>query len=273
MRQFLAAIILMATAPAAAVAQCSDAEKAKLQELDRMWGDATTRGDRAALQSLYADDYAGASFTGTLGKAAAIDNAVTQAERQRGNPQGAPSPSFDNYVITCTPNTATITHRNASTTTVGGKERTNYSRSIHVLEKRSGRWQVVGNAGHALDDAAALLYMESDWNDAIKKHDAAWLERNYADDATDISSRTGAIESKAEAMASARSDKTVFDALELSELNARVEGNSAIVTGVNHLRGRDAQGKPFDRRIRFTDTFVKRDGRWQVWATQGTTIP
>jgi hypothetical protein len=26
----------------------------------------------------------------------------------------------------------------------------------------------------------------------------------------------------------------------------------------------------FDRNVRFTDTFVKRDGRWMVWASQGT---
>ena len=37
--------------------------------------------------------------------------------------------------------------------------------------------------------------------------------------------------------------------------------------------GRDAQGKAMDRRVRFTDVYIKRDGRWQVWATQGTTIP
>jgi hypothetical protein len=44
------------------------------------------------------------------------------------------------------------------------------------------------------------------------------------------------------------------------------------VTGVNHARGKDEQGKAFDQRFRFTDTFIKRDGRWQVWATQGTVI-
>jgi hypothetical protein len=32
------------------------------------------------------------------------------------------------------------------------------------------------------------------------------------------------------------------------------------------------KGAAFDRKVRFTDTFVKRDGRWLVWATQGTAI-
>ncbi len=75
-----------------------------------------------------------------------------------------------------------------------------------------------------------------------------------------------------EEIASMKNDKTVFESLELSDLNVRLEGNIAVVTGVNHVRGRDDKGQPLDRRSRFTDVFVKRDGRWQVLATQGTAI-
>jgi ketosteroid isomerase-like protein len=273
MRRLLAGIIVVMAVSSPALSQCGDAEKKNLEEFDRAWGATTTRGDRAQLQTIYADDYEGATLTGTVGKATAIDDAVRQAERNRANPQAVPKTSYDNYIITCTPNSATITHRNVITAMVNGREQTTYSRSVHVLEKRAGRWQVVGNAGHALTDAAVLLYMENDWNEASKQHDAAWFERHYADDATDIASRTGAIQSKAEAIAAMKTDKSVLESLELSETTVRVEGNTAVVTGVNRVKGRDEQGKPFDRRARFTDTFIKRDGRWQVWATQGTPIP
>jgi len=77
---------------------------------------------------------------------------------------------------------------------------------------------------------------------------------------------------KAQAVADARSNGTTLQSLDLSDLNVRTEGNTAIVTGINRVVGRDAQGKSIDRRVRFTDVFIKRDGRWQVWATQGTTI-
>ena len=70
-----------------------------------------------------------------------------------------------------------------------------------------------------------------------------------------------------------KTSKAVLDSLELSDLDARVEGNVAIITGINHVRGKDDKGAAFDRRTRFTDTFIKRDGRWLVWATQGTLIP
>lgn len=73
-------------------------------------------------------------------------------------------------------------------------------------------------------------------------------------------------------IADVKSSKITLDSLELSDLRVRIEGNTAVVTGVNSSKGRDEKGLPFDRRSRFTDVFVKRDGRWQVLATQGTVI-
>jgi ketosteroid isomerase-like protein len=271
MRRLLAPIILTVAATSPAAAQCSNAEKQTLEAIDHAWSEATTRGDRAQLQSIIADDYEGATITGTVYKASTIDDAVRAAERNRTNPQAVPKTAYGGYVITCTPNSAVVTHLNTITATVNGREQTTYSRSVHVFEKRAGRWQVVGNAGHPLTDASLVLYMESAWNDAIKSHDAGWVERNYADDATDIS-RTGEMQNKASAIAAMKSDKSTVESIELSEMSTRVDGNTAVVTGVFRERGRGGQGNQFDRRVRFTDTWIKRDGRWQVWASQGTLI-
>ena len=273
MKALVTAIVAVAAASPAIAQQCNDAEKAKLVEFDKAWSEAATRGDRAQLMTFFADDYAGATPNGTQDKTTSIDAAVRAAERTRASGQAPPPTIYDNYVVTCTPTSAVVTHRNATTTTVNGREQTSYTRSVHVMEKRGGRWQVVGNAGHALTDAGVIQYMENDWNAATKAKDAAWFERNFASDATDITSRTGALQTKADVIASLRTDKTVYESLDLSELNVRVDGNVAIVTGVNRMRGRDDQGRPLDRRVRFTDTFIKRDGRWQVWASQGTAVP
>ena len=271
MKRFIAAAaILLAAAPA--FAQCTDAEKKALETFDRAWGVATNAGDKATMATFVADDFQGFVAGGTQNKTAAIDAAARAAEQNRANPADAARPEYGSYSFSCTPNTATITHRTTVTARVDGKDQTFYNRSVHVLEKRNGHWLVVANAGGALDDAGVLAYMEREWNDAALKHDRVWFERNYAFDASDISSRSGAIMTKAQVVSDAGMDKTAFQSLDLSELNIRVEGNNAVVTGVNHEIGRDAQGKSFDRRVRFTDTYIKRDGRWQVWATQGTTI-
>jgi ketosteroid isomerase-like protein len=273
MKLLLIPIVMAAVSARLVAQQCSDAEKAKLEEFDKAWTEAASRGDRARLQAIFADDFASTDLTGSQDKTTTIDATVRAAERARATGQTPPPTTSDNYIIACTPTSAVITHRATTTTTVNGREQTSYFRSVHMLEKRGGRWQVVGNAGHTLNDASILLYMEHDWNDARKRKDVAWFERNIADDATGVSSTTGAIQTKREAIEAMRSDKSVIESIELREPTVRVEGNTAVVTGINRLRGRDEQGKPFDRRIRFTGTYIKRDGRWQVWAFQGTVIP
>jgi ketosteroid isomerase-like protein len=250
------------------LAECSPADRAALEAFDKSWGDASVSGDRARIGPFISDGYATVNVGGTLDRQSMFVNAERAAQQNKANP--APPATPDRYVISCTPLTATITHRN--TVVDAASKQPAYSRSVHFLEKLGNTWKVVSSTGYALSDEQQLLYMEQDWNDAAMKHDAAWTERNYASFASDVSSRTGSIETKSEAVASARSDKLVYDALELSDVSARVEGDAAVVTGINHVRGKDAQGKAFDRRVRFTDTFIKRDGRWQVWATQGTLI-
>lgn len=272
MKRVLAVSLLMIAAATIAVGQCSDADKQKLEAFDRAWGEAGVRGDRAALQTIYADNYVGLGSAGMLDKTQTISDTIKQFELDKANPQNVAKLTHDYYMITCSPTSATITHRNVITENEGGKPHTFYTRSVHVLERRGDGWHVVSNAGHPLNDAATLYYIEREWNDASKRNDMAWFERNYADDASDISSRTGVMHTKAEELADMKNNKTVLNSLELSDLSARVEGNVAVVTGVNHVRGKDEKGVAFERRTRFTDTFIKRDGRWLVWATQGTLI-
>lgn len=269
-RVIAAAVLIALLQPTPTSAQCSNADKAALEAFDKAWADATVKGDRAFLENVYASNFVGHGFAGPVDKATTIANAVRAAEQNKTNPQPIAVP--DHYVISCTATTATITHRNTVPAPAGSTSGPTYGRSVHFLEKKGNRWQVVSNAGSALPESALLTYMEADWNDAWKKHDVAWFERNYASFASDVSPRTGAVETKAQTLESLRTGKTSYETLELSDLNVRVEGDVGVVTGINHVKGRDDQGKPFDSRFRFTDTFIKRDGRWQVWATQGTVV-
>ena len=49
-------------------------------------------------------------------------------------------------------------------------------------------------------------------------------------------------------------------------------GDVQVITGVLHLRGQGKQGR-FERRFQFTDTWQRRNGRWQVIAAQDYLIP
>jgi ketosteroid isomerase-like protein len=49
-------------------------------------------------------------------------------------------------------------------------------------------------------------------------------------------------------------------------------GDVHVITGVLHLKGKGKQGS-FDRRFQFTDTWQRRNGRWQIIAAQDYLIP
>jgi ketosteroid isomerase-like protein len=151
-------------------------------------------------------------------------------------------------------------------------------------------------------EQARLREFDKAWADATNRGDRAQLDAIFADDfastdingsqnkATTIDAAVQVAErrrstgqtapptvydnyTKREYLESIRADKSVLESIELLEPNVRIDGNTAIITGINRTRGRDPQGKPFDRRALFTGTWVKRDGRWMVRAFQGTAIP
>jgi ketosteroid isomerase-like protein len=269
MKNLLCTMGLIALAALNALATCSEADKTALIKFDKDWTAANSSGDRNAIAAFYADEFM--TFPNMIDKNAAINNAVSAAERSRANPQAATATATDHYQITCSVNTATVVHRNKTSPAGGGP--VSYSRSVHFLEKRNGRWVAVSNAGGPLNDSDMLRYMELDWISAVRARDYDWMEKNFASDFTEVSPVTGDLANKRQAIDGFKADKTVFDAMEVSDMNIRVDGNTAIVVGKGYGRGKWADGKPFELTLRFTDTYIKRDGRWQAWASQATVIP
>lgn len=271
MKYAIYAVIFVISAIGNVAGQCSEADKKALETFDTTWSKVGQTGDKAALTNIYADDYVG--FPGVVNKASAVDATMKTFERNKVNPSTAVTVP-DHFMIFCSPVSATVIHRNTTKTkNADGTEQTSYSRSIHILEKRGGKWQVVSNAGGGLTDADMLTYMELDWINAVKSRNYAWMEKNFANDFTEVSFMTGEVNGKRQWIDGFKNDKTVFDSMITEDLNIRVDGNSAIVTGIGRAKGKDGEGKPFEMNMRFTDTFIKRDGRWQAWASSATAIP
>ncbi len=133
MKCILAAILLLLTTSAFAFGQCSDAEKKALEAFDLAWESAGQRGDREYLENTFADEFV--ALPAMANKTQTIDNILRRAERNKANPEMADSVISDNYIISCTPNTATITHRLLVTAKFpNGREETYYNRSVHILE-------------------------------------------------------------------------------------------------------------------------------------------
>jgi len=81
---------------------------------------------------------------------------------------------------------------------------------------------------------------------------------------------TGATITKTEAVATCRKPPAPIDAVEHEVLSIRAYGEVAVVTG--RTTATAGGQKPVTVTLRFTDVFVRRDGRWQVVASQATRI-
>src|SRR5687767_6381747 len=165
MKTIFGMLMLLALSAGTVFAECSAADKAALEAFDREWGAATQAGDKAKMMDIFADDFMG--MPNGINKSTSIDNAMKAAERSKANPN-PDKLTHDHYIISCTPNSAMITHRNTIWTAngTGGKPETFYTRSVHMLEKRNGKWLAVSNAGNGLDDFDTIWYLEQDWNTA-----------------------------------------------------------------------------------------------------------
>lgn len=57
----------------------------------------------------------------------------------------------------------------------------------------------------------------------------------------------------------------------VDDLRFRVYGDFAVVTGRTRARG-EYKGHPYNVRLRFTDTLVRRDGRWQAVSSHASRL-
>lgn len=111
-----------------------------------------------------------------------------------------------------------------------------------------------------------LIQLEHIWVRALESHDVATLRRILADDFLDTSYQ-GQLRTKADQLAGRAASGIASE--RLSDLKVRVFGNAAIVTGLNTITGKQ---QAWTARIRFTDVFIKRDGRWQAVGAQETLV-
>jgi ketosteroid isomerase-like protein len=111
-------------------------------------------------------------------------------------------------------------------------------------------------------DIAALARLESDWNVAHVKGDAARLEQLFADDLVVIVPGMRML-TKSDSLGMFAAGRMKFDRYETSDTTFRVYDSTAIVTG-RLRRTRVIGGTTVDDDWRFTKVYVRRAGRWQV---------
>jgi len=111
---------------------------------------------------------------------------------------------------------------------------------------------------------ATLEALESDWNQAHMKGDAASLEALWSDDLT-VAVPKMPVMSKSEVLSFVRSGRMHFERYETTDIRVRMYGTAAVVTG-RLQRTRTIDGKKLDDDWRFTKVYANQQGRWRVVA-------
>ena len=113
---------------------------------------------------------------------------------------------------------------------------------------------------------AALIELEQNWAAALSHKDVDSVACMVADEFEDADV-DGSLHTRSQTLEHIPNRKPGVN--HLSEMRAHVEGNSGFTRGIATLV--DTSGKVIAR-VRFTDVFTYRDGRWQALAGQETLL-
>jgi len=110
-----------------------------------------------------------------------------------------------------------------------------------------------------------LIKLENGWLQAFFKKDIAFSDRFLADDYMGTDEH-GNVKTKAQEIAEIKAGEHLSTSGVQDNIKVRVYGDAAVVTGRNIMKGL-FKGKEYSSPYLWTDTFIKRGGRWQCVAS------
>jgi len=125
--------------------------------------------------------------------------------------------------------------------------------------------------GDQASDERELTQLVKDLNAALVKADIAFLDKVLAQDFMHYRPQ-GDVENKAQYLEHRKTGGVKFESLVADDIKVRFYGDAAIVTYRSTAKGKDQHGTIDEQRL-WTRVFVRRDGRWQLVHSQGTSIP
>ena len=120
------------------------------------------------------------------------------------------------------------------------------------------------------DDKQTFLAIDASWNSLRLASDVEGLGRLLRDDWV-LTHSDGRVQDKADYLRELSSRTRANQAIENQDVEIRVDGDTAVVTGTSVQAG-TSNGQPWSGRFRFTRTWVRRDGGWRMLASHSSRI-
>jgi len=115
-----------------------------------------------------------------------------------------------------------------------------------------------------LDDAKIVAALDTEFQAAVKRNDAATIGRILADDMILVTGR-GAVFTAKQQVQDARDQVRTYEQQdeEPGTQTVRVWGDTAVVTALLWIKGTAKDGKPFDYKLWFSDTYARTPAGWK----------
>ena len=115
-----------------------------------------------------------------------------------------------------------------------------------------------------------LLTFEQAFTRAVAANDAAAIASFVADDWA-IVDADGSVIDRSQFISVIESGDLTHDSMESTDIEVRVHGDTAVVTGITTSKGQ-FMGEGFTTKERATDVLARRDGRWLCVFSQLTRL-
>ena len=120
------------------------------------------------------------------------------------------------------------------------------------------------------DDSEVVRRLDKELTVATWTGDEMWFAENLSDDYVLITPN-GAVKSKADVIRELSTAGVKMDPFDTSDVQLRLYGDTAIVTG--RIRQRFTLGQSrYANDVRYTDVYVKKKGRWLLVSAHASTV-
>ncbi len=120
-------------------------------------------------------------------------------------------------------------------------------------------------------DEQEIRRLDAQRSEAILKGDIPMLEQLMTDDFTYTHS-SGNVQTKAEFLGDMKNGTWAYKSLDLSGVNLRIFGDTAVLTGRCDMTG-VMKGKNIKLWMHFTEVYTRSNGRWHWLLWQSTRLP
>jgi uncharacterized protein (TIGR02246 family) len=116
-------------------------------------------------------------------------------------------------------------------------------------------------AGNPEEDKKTVAALDTEYQAAVKRNDAETMARILADDFVLVTGR-GKTYTKSDLIEQARQKTALYEKQDELSQTVRVWGDTAVVTALLWIKGTN-EGKPYERKLWFSDTYVRTPAGWK----------